>query len=516
MERMNGPTDHLTLSVQKPVMEHFDLCVIGGGPAGYAAAMRAIDLGKRILLIERDRIGGTGIYNGALASKTLWEVASRVSSTNELMRTRGREPFRLSWEEVGKAMNEAIFERKYLYACHMQMLANNKAGTMLFKHERGTGRFLSPHSVRIERPGYTCDIQADHFIIATGSRPRTMPGVQVDEEHLFTSDGIFGIEDLPKSIVIIGAGVIGCEFATIFTNLGATRVHLIDRADRILPFEDADISELVARNLERKGVIIHRSAKLDFIGVEDGQVRYDLSYADGRQETVLVEKALISVGRTPNVMDLGLEHTGIDRDPVNGNILVNGTSTSLPNIHVVGDATASNMLVNLGEMEGRHVVERIWSGKVEELTYDNVSTIMFLDPEVAGVGLNEQECRKRGIPYRVARIDYSCIARAIAMRRTKGCFKLLVTNDDDMRVIGMRAVGEHASSAIEAVALMMRLGTPIRELAELVHPHPSITEGVQECARMLLGRSIFKPGVFEDRMQCYTWTPTVESAVAAA
>ncbi|HRF78743.1 MAG TPA: FAD-dependent oxidoreductase, partial [Flavobacteriales bacterium] len=112
--------------------------------------------------------------------------------------------------------------------------------TMLFKHERGTGRFLSPHSVRIERPGYTCDIQADHFIIATGSRPRTMPGVQVDEEHLFTSDGIFGIEDLPKSIVIIGAGVIGCEFATIFTNLGATRVHLIDRADRILPFEDAD------------------------------------------------------------------------------------------------------------------------------------------------------------------------------------------------------------------------------------------------------------------------------------
>ncbi|HRF78742.1 MAG TPA: FAD-dependent oxidoreductase, partial [Flavobacteriales bacterium] len=122
MERMNGPTDHLTLSVQKPVMEHFDLCVIGGGPAGYAAAMRAIDLGKRTLLIERDRIGGTGIYNGALASKTLWEVASRVSSTNELMRTRGREPFRLSWEEVGKAMNEAIFERKYLYACHMQML----------------------------------------------------------------------------------------------------------------------------------------------------------------------------------------------------------------------------------------------------------------------------------------------------------------------------------------------------------------------------------------------------------
>ena len=497
-------------------MEHFDLCVIGGGPAGYAAAMRAIDLGKRTLLVERDRIGGTGIFNGALASKTLWEVAHRVSSTNDLMRTRGREPLQLSWEEVSKAMNEAIFERKYLYACHMQMLANNRAGPLLFKHERGTGRFLSPHTVRIERPGFSTDIRSDHFIVATGSRPRSVPEIAVDERSIFTSDGIFSIEELPQSIVIIGAGVIGCEFATIFSNLGATRVHLIDRADRILPFEDADISELVARNLERKGVIIHRSAKLDHIAVEDGQVRYDLSYTNGRTETVHVEKALLSVGRTPNIENIGLENTGVVLAPKSGHIQVNDTSTSHPHIHVVGDATATNMLVNLGEMEGRHAVERIWAGKTTALTYDNVSTIMFLDPEVAGVGLNEQECRKRGIAYRMARIDYSCLARAIAMRRTKGFFKLIVSNDADMRVLGMRAVGEHASSAIEAVALMMRLGTPIRELAELVHPHPSITEGVQECARILLGHSIFKPDVFEDRMQCHTWVPPELSKVAAA
>lgn len=497
-------------------MEHFDLCVIGGGPAGYAAAMRAIDLGKRVLLVERDRIGGTGIYNGALASKTLWEIAHRVSSTNELMRTRGREPFRLSWEEIGKTVNEAIFERKYLYACHMQMLSNNKEGTMLFKHERGTGKLVDRNIVRVERSNFSVDVRADHIIIATGSRPRTAPGILADEKHIFTSDGIFAIEELPKSIVIIGAGVIGCEFATIFSNLGATRVHLIDRADRILPFEDADISELVARNLERKGVIIHRSANLESIAVEADQVRYDLSYADGRTETVHVEKALLSVGRTPNVEGLGLEQAGVEMDPTNGLIRVHDTSTSQPHVHVVGDATATNMLVNLGEMEGRHAVERIWAGKKDALSYDNVSSIMFLDPEVAGVGMNEQECRKRGVSYRVARIDYSCIARAIAMRRTKGCFKLLVTNDDEMRVLGMRAVGEHASSAIEAVALMMRLGTPIRELAELIHPHPSITEGVQECARMLLGRSIFKPGIFDDRMQCYTWTPELEPVVVAA
>lgn len=496
-------------------MEHYDLIVIGGGPAGYAAAMRAIDLDKRTLLVERDRIGGTGIYNGALTSKTLWEIANRVSSTNELMRTRGREPFRLSWEEISKTVNEAVFERKYLYACHMQLLANTKEGNTLFHHERGHARFTGPDRVRIQRTGFDLEVSADHIVVATGSRPRSVPEIQVDEQHIFTSDGIFGIEELPKSIVIIGAGVIGCEFATIFCNFGATRVHLIDRADRILPFEDADISELVAKNLERKGVIVHRSAKLDRIEVIDNEVEYALSYPDGRTEIVRVEKALLSVGRTPNVEDLGLEHALVAMDPKTGAIIANGTRTSQPAIHVVGDATATNMLVNLGEMEGRHVVERIWAGKNDELSYDNVSTIMFLDPEVAGVGLNEQECRKRNITYRVARIDYSCLARAIAMRRTKGFFKVIVTNDEDMQVLGMRAVGEHASSAIEAVALMMRLGTPIRELADLVHPHPSITEGVQECARMLLGHSIFKPSIFADRMQCYAWVPEVAKMVAA-
>jgi len=498
-------------------MEHYDLCVIGGGPAGHAAAMRAMDLGKRVLLVERDRIGGTGIYNGALTSKTLWEIAQRVSSTNELMRQRGREPFRLSWEEINKTLNEAVFERKYLYACHMQLLASRPAGPAdgLFRHERGHARLTGPDTVRIERSGFTTEVRAAHIIIATGSRPRIPQGIAADERHILTSDGVFNLEDLPRSIVIVGAGVIGCEFASIFTNLGHTRVHLIDRAERILPFEDADVSELVARNLERKGAVIHRQAKLERIGVMDGEVEYALSYPDGRTETVRVEKALLAVGRVPNLEDLGLEGAGAAMHPGNGLVRIDGTRTSLPHVQVVGDATGTNMLVNLGEMEGRHAVERIWCGAGDDLGLDNVSTIMFLDPEVAGVGLNEQECRQRGIAYRMARIDYSCLARAIAMRRTRGFFKLLVTNDTAMRVIGMRAVGEHASSAIEAVALMMRLGTPVAELAELMHPHPSITEGVQECARMLLGRSVFKPDVFGDRMRCIAWEP-VRKGLAAA
>lgn len=498
-------------------MQHFDLCVIGGGPAGYAAAMRGLDLGLKVMMVERDRVGGTGIYNGALTSKTLWEIAQRVSSTNELMRTRGREPFRLGWDEIQKTLNEATFERKYLHACHMQLLAaqGRAEGLGEFRHERGHAHLTGPHTVSIKRGAQITDVSADHIIVATGSRPRVLPNIPADEKHILTSDGIFQLEEQPASIVIIGAGVIGCEFATIFSNLGGTRVHLIDRAERILPFEDEDVSELIAKNLERKGAIIHRSAKLERIAVVDGEVEYLLSYPEGRTETVRVEKALLSVGRIPNLEGLGWENTGADLDPVTGLPLIQGNATSLPHLHVVGDATGKNMLVNLGEMQARRVVATIGGGTSSEVKNDNVSTIMFLDPEVAGVGLNEQECRQRGIPYRLARIDYSCLARAIAMRRTKGFFKLLVTNDDQMRMLGMRAVGEHASSAIQAVALMMRLGTPIEELACLVHPHPSITEGVQECARMLLGRSIFKPQIFGDRMRCYAWSPAVEGLVAA-
>jgi len=500
-------------------MDHYDLCVIGGGPAGYAAAMRGIDLGQRVLLIERDRIGGTGIYNGALTSKTMWEIAQRVSSANALMRTRGREPFRLDWNEVMKAVNEAAFERKYLYACHMQLLASQGAEGR-FRHERGEAHFLDPNVIRIQRPGHVLDVRADHVIIATGSRPRHLPGIDADEQRILTSDGIFGLEEYPQSIVIIGAGVIGCEFATIFSLLGNTRVHLIDRAERILPFEDADVSEVVAQSLERRGVVIHRQAKLESIAAippdrEGNEVEYRLSYPDGRMETVRVQKALLSVGRIPNTDKLDLAAAGVRTDPKNGNIVVDGTRTSVQHIHAVGDATGANMLVDLGEMEGRHAAECIAGSSPDSLIYDNISTIMFLDPEVAGVGLNEQECQKRGIAYRMARVDYACLARAIAMRRTKGFFKVIVSDDADMRIVGMRAVGEHASSAIEAVSLMIKLGIPVHELANLIHPHPSITEGVQECARLLLGSSLFKPEIFGDKLRCVSWAPELPSVRAA-
>jgi len=182
----------------------------------------------------------------------------------------------------------------------------------------------------------------------------------------------------------------------------------------------------------------------------------------------------------------------------------NDTQTNVSNIYAVGDITADISLVNVGELEGRYAVEKIFGHPDRKLVYENISTIMFLNPEVAGVGLNETQAREKGIDYKVVTLDYSCIPRAIAKRNTQGFIKLLVTNDEHMKILGMKVVGNHASSAIQAVALLISMNKGIEELAECVHPHPSITEGIQECVRMLLGKSMFKPSALTGKLSCRT------------
>jgi dihydrolipoamide dehydrogenase len=306
--------------------------------------------------------------------------------------------------------------------------------------------------------------------------------------------------------VIVGGGVVGCEFATIFANYGKTKVYVIDRQERILPFEDEDISRLCSTNLERKGVTVHHQCQLVDMQIIDGEVEYTIQHHTGGRESIRVEKALVSIGRVPNTDDLGLENTTIELEP-NGHIKNDRTQTNVPHIYAVGDVTCDKALVNVGELEARHAVERICEGEAKELRYENVSSIVFLDPELAAIGLNEIQAQEAKISYKVAVYGYALVNRAIAMRATSGFVKLLVTNDDQMRILGMRALGVHASSTIEAVSLMMQDNRPARELGEVVHPHPAITEGVQDCVRMLEGTSIYKPHVFSSdlRLSCVTY-----------
>lgn len=478
-------------------MEKFDLCVIGGGPAGYAAAMRAIDFGKKVLLIEKKRLGGAGLYDGALSSKTMWEYSQKISTIKEEI-----PDFEVSYPQVMKVVNEAMFERKIQMSTHLKILMKEEKNRNFF-YEKGYGKLKSKNIVEIQKKDGVKEIYADYIILATGSRPRKLPTIPIDEEIILTSDGVSGLKEFPKSLVILGAGVIGCEFATIFSNFGKTKVYLIDKADRILPFEDDDISNTVAGNLEKKGVVIHHNSSLVRMEIKNGEVEYELEYKDGTKEIINVEKALVSVGRIGNIENIGLEEAGVNVSPKSG-VDDGDTHTNVPNIFVAGDLTAQMALINVAEREARHAVVLMFGPPIKPIAYRNISTIMFLNPEVASVGMGEQEARQKNIPVKIVKIDFSLIARAVAMRKTEGFFKILVSNDSEMKILGMRAVGEHASSAIQAISLLISMNKGVEELANMMHPHPSIIEGIQECLRMLLNKSIYKPTVFRDKLQCYS------------
>lgn len=472
------------------------MVVIGAGPSGYAAAMRALDFKKKVLLIEKTRVGGAGVTNGALSSKTWWELSREAAGFRKSLKRYNIQAPSISYTEIQGEVRMAVEERMTMLKEHMDLLLSSK----LLTFKTGMAKLIGQHEVEISN-GFEREVVAtDYIILATGSRPRFLPELPIDEKIVMTSEGIENMEDFPESMVIVGAGVIGCEYATIFSGFGRTKVHLIDKGSRILPFEDDDVVKVIERNMENSGVLIHRNSRLVRMEVKNNRVEYELEYDDGAKEIFNVEKALVSVGRIPNYEDLWDDNVGIQISK--RGIEDNDTQTNVSNIYAVGDITADISLVNVGELEGRYAVEKIFGDPERKLVYENISTIMFLNPEVAGVGLNETHANEKGIDYKVVTLDYGCIPRAIAKRNTQGFIKLLVTNDDQMKILGMKVVGNHASSAIQAVALLISMDKGIEELAECVHPHPSITEGIQECVRMLLGKSLFKPHALKGKLSC--------------
>jgi dihydrolipoamide dehydrogenase len=488
-------------------MEKYDLVVIGAGPSGYAAAMRALDFKKKVLLIERNHVGGAGVTNGALSSKTWWELSRETASFLKSLKRFNLQAPGINYREIQSEVRRAVEERKEMLQDHMQQMEQSHLSNLL-SFRRGSAKLVSQNEIEIDDGHFKKEvIWADNIVLATGSRPRYLPELPIDESIVMTSEGIESMEDFPESMVIVGAGVIGCEYATIFSGFGKTKVHLIDKGDRILPFEDEDVVRVIERNMENSGVLIHRNSRLVRMEIKHERVEYELEYNDGSKEVFNVAKALVAVGRTPNYEDLWDDNVGIHISK--RGIEDNDTQTNVPNIYAVGDITADISLVNVGELEGRYAVEKIFGDPQRKLVYENISTIMFLNPEVAGVGINETTAREKGIDYKVVTLDYSCIPRAIAKRNTQGFIKLLVTNDDHMKILGMKVVGNHASSAIQAVALLISMDKGIEELAECVHPHPSITEGIQECVRMLLGKSLFKPDALKGKLSCRTSTSGV-------
>eukprot|EP00758_Cryptobia_borreli_P003256 Tbor_TRINITY_DN3640_c0_g1::TRINITY_DN3640_c0_g1_i2::g.307::m.307/K00382/DLD, lpd, pdhD; dihydrolipoamide dehydrogenase len=498
-------------------LPHFDVCVIGAGPAGIASALRAVDYNKTVCLVEKGCIGGADLWNGALHSKMLWEMSKfatkiRNGGVRRFFGEKEKElKYKINEEKIRKSLVKgASFRENQL----VQALQAAKVRVV-----NGSAMFASPTEVNVHdiSTGEYNTVNADYFIIATGSAPRMHPHYQTNGTNIVTSEEIM-MQDIPKSIVIIGAGVVGCEFACIYANFGMTKVHIIDKAPRILPMEDEDIALYVQNQLEKKGVTVHHNSSLfdlqDFID-DDGnhKVHYMIQCnKTQRHSSHIVDKALVCIGRLPNYKGLGLENTKCQ--VTDGKMQVDKFQRCIPheNIYAVGDATMDICLVNMGEIEGRNAIDNIYAMKKEESMgiVNNLSTIIFLDEEVAAVGLNEQQCRNQNVSYLMARYGYEFVSRAVAMGDIKGFVKIIVTNDKEKRVLGVRAVGQHASSVVELASTAIHNKQSAYDLSELMTAYPAITQGFQECLRMLLGRSVLKPNVFP-QLVLGSWSPADSS-----
>lgn len=478
-------------------MTRYDLCILGAGPAGYAAAMRAHDMGKSVALIEANKVGGVGLENGALSSKTFWHLANDYAKAGRVGRGFQPGPIDVSYSAVAETVKQAVSERRAHLCEQLDGLASE--GITLIK---GKARFVSPHKVLVESEAEPLSIEAEYFLIATGSQPRCPDGIEVDGKRIVTSDHIESLAAFPESLVIVGSGVVGCEYATIFGHYGQTRIFMIDRRERILPFEDEDISECIAASFESMGVTIHRSAKLVSMVADDDKVTYKIE-CGGELQVHEVERALVSIGRVPNLASLDLAKAGVTLDE-RGGVASSLTHTNVAHIYAAGDVSMDMgmALANVAELEARYAVECMFVQCPLAIDYRAMSTIMFLNPEVASVGLGELQAKERGISHRVASIANHLITRNVAMRNTRGFIKLLAAEDDT--VLGLRVVGPHASSCIEGIALLIGLGGKLGDIDRIAHPHPAVTEGVQECARLMLGRSVLK-AKFIDGVRLSSW-----------
>ncbi len=492
-------------------MKQYDLIIIGSGPAGYSAAIRALDYGLKICIIEGSHIGGAGIMNGALTSKTMYELSMDYSVAARTDRGYRSGSLSVDFRQVIKTVIDAAKEKQYQMLSQIETFSENKSKNGSLELVKGWAKFKDKNTVEVTKEEKTELLHGKYFIIATGAKPRKAPGLEIDHERIIDSEDILKLKKFPERMLIIGSGIIGCEFATIFSNFKQTEVHLLDRANRVLPNEDDDVSDFVAKNLENNGVKVHHTAHLRTINKHKDHLEIILDYDAGNSKVIEVDVALVAIGRVPNTNKLGLENIGIETNE-RGNIEISDEcllhdENNHCNIYAAGDITGHTQLYSVAEFQGRLAAEKLADIPCYALDYSNMSTLMFFKPELASVGLNEKQLQERNIPHKVAFYSNQLINRAIAMRNTTGFVKVMVSTDEQPKILGMRAAGPQASAYIVSVAHLINQGNSLQEVLKIFYPHPSVAEGIQECLRTVSNKSIYKPAAFPELIKLKEWYP---------
>ncbi|MGD9706290.1 MAG: dihydrolipoyl dehydrogenase [Candidatus Delongbacteria bacterium] len=452
----------------------YKIAILGGGPGGYTAAVRAAQLGMSVVLIEKARLGGTCLNWGCIPTKAL------LSCTDVLSKIRNSEEFGIKVENISFDLSRIMERKRQIVESLVQGLDK------LFKlrkieviREVGVLSGMNEITTVSGRK-----ITAENLIVATGSEPLELPFFNIDHRNVITSNDALSLEEVPEKMLIIGGGVVGCEFAGIFSELGS-KITIVEMLDMLLPTEDNQVSRTIQTSFKKKGIDLKLKTRVDQVTVEE-ENKVKVNFSDGTEETYT--KVLSAGGRSLNIKGNGIDEVGIGLD--NGRyVSVNSSmQTNIPNIYAIGDITGKLMLAHTAAAQGIAAVSHI-AGKDHTVDYSSVPSAIFTSPEIASVGEREQDLKAKGIEYKVSRFSFAANGKAKGLGETEGFVKIL-TDGTGEKVLGAHIVGPHASDLIHEIVLVKQNKLPLHALTSTVHAHPTLSECVLEAAEGIFKLSI--------------------------
>src|SRR5215210_2065516 len=462
--------------------EQFDVTIIGSGPGGYVAAIRAGQLGLKAAIVEKDnRLGGTCTLRGCIQTKQML-MSAHVYEQMQHAADFGVQAsgIQLAFADVQKRKDKVV-------------LKNSKGIEYLMKKNKvtvfkGTGKIALPAKVEVtDAEGKKQTLQTENIIIATGSVVRPIPGFETDGVHVVNSDHILELKEVPKSLVVMGAGAVGVEFASVYSRFGC-ETTIVELMPRLLPIEDEEVSKELEKSFRKRGIKSQLDTKLEKMEKTEGGVRLTGQTSRGEAVTLEASMLLVAVGRMPFIEGLGLENTKIkvERGAIQVDELLR---TGEPNVYAIGDVIPTPWLAHLASKEGILAVEQIAGQKAEPINLRLVPSCTYCDPEVASVGLTEKKARDEGYDVRVAKFPFSASGKARILGEEEGFVKIVSESKYD-ELLGVHIIGPHATELIAEACVAMQLESTAEELGRTMHAHPTISEAVMEAAEGIHGLTI--------------------------